>query len=382
MPSVRLVRGSGAHLAVRVIAAAVIAWLLLSPFLRDLTPSDYGWRTDVAVLALAAVALNLLIGFTGQISIGHSAFFGLGAYTTAVLVSDQGWTPGWTFPVAAVLCFASGVVVGIPALRLTGMYLALVTVALAQLFPALVRRFDGLTGGSAGVDGVRYDPPPWTGLDDGRLDRSRWLYLLALVLLGLGWLVARNLVKSRTGRAMVAVRDNATAAAVAGVNVAFVKTVTFGVSAALAGVAGSLFALRQSHVSPDALAFTILGAVVFLVVVAIGGVATLTGPLVGAVVYHRIDEYTRELPRKTYLPEPVATFLDGRANLASLVFAVLLIALVVAAPDGLVGLGRRVGRRFVVVTPPGVPPATAAAPAPSLQPPVIESVTVEPGGAT
>lgn len=356
MAPVRLVRGGPAHLAVRVLTVAAVAWVVLAPFAGDRTPSDFGWRTDIAILALAALALNLLIGFTGQISIGHSAFFGLGAYTTAVLVADHGWTPGWTFFAAAGLCFASGAIVGIPALRLTGMYLALVTVALAQLFPALVRKLDGLTGGSAGMDGARYDPPQWTGLDDGRLDRSRWLYLVALVVLAAGYLVARNLVKSRVGRAMIAVRDNATAAAVAGVNVPFVKTTTFGVSAALAGVAGSLFALRQGHLSPDVAAFTIIGAIVLLVVVAIGGVASLTGPLVGAVVFHRIDELTRELPTKGYLPDPVTSFLDGRANLASLVFAVLLIVLVVAAPDGLVGLARRAGRRLVVVVP---RPATA-----------------------
>ena len=338
----RITRGGAAHVALTAIAAVAVAWFALSPFAQDLTPSDFGTRTDIAVLALTAVALNLLIGFTGQISIGHSAFFGVGAYTTAVLVTDHGWAPGWTFVAAAALCFASGVVVGVPALRITGLYLALVTVALAQLFPALVRRLDSVTGGSAGIDVERYDPPPWTGLDDGRLDRSRWLYLVALAALGLGCLLTRNLVRSRIGRAMVAVRDNTTAAAVAGVNVALVKTVTFGISAALAGIAGCVFALRQAHVSPDALAFTIIGSIVLLVVIAIGGAGSLAGPLVGAVLYHRIDEYTRELPSKGYLPDPVSTFLEGRANLASLVFAVLLIVLVVAAPNGLVGLGRRI----------------------------------------
>ena len=146
-------------------AVVVVAYIALSPIFRDLKPSEYGQLVDIAVLALAAVSLNLLIGFTGQISIGHSAFFGIGAYTLAILVADHGWSPGWTYPMAALICFAVGVLVGIPALRLKGLYLTLVTLALAQIFPALVRKFDGLTGGSPGIDGLQ--------LRRAGLDRAR-----------------------------------------------------------------------------------------------------------------------------------------------------------------------------------------------------------------
>lgn len=352
---IRLAQGSAHHWALRALGAIAVAYVALAPAFRDLSPSDYGELTDIAVLALAAVSLNLLIGFTGQISIGHSAFFGIGAYTLAILVADHGWTPGWTYPVAAVVCFAVGVVVGVPALRLKGLYLALVTLALAQIFPALVRKFDELTGGSTGIGGLKYEAPAWTGLDSGRQGRAEWMYWLALGTLVFGYVLVRNLVKSRVGRAMVAVRDNTTAAAVMGVNVAFTKTVVFGLSAALAGLAGCTFALRQTQATPENLNFTILGAILFLVIMVIGGSGSLMGPIVGAFVYYRVDEFTRAVPDKTWLPDSFRDFLQGRPNLATLVFAAMLILLMFLAPFGIVGLAKRIGRRFVVVDP--TPPA-------------------------
>ena len=355
---IRIRAGSPQHLALRAIGVLGIAYLLVLPLFRDLKPNQYGELTDICILALAAVSLNLVTGFTGQISIGHSAFFGVGAYTTAILIADHGWSPGWTFVVAAVICFVVGVVVGIPALRLKGLYLALVTLALAQIFPALIRKFDAFTHGSRGITGLEYRQPKWTGLDVGRAGRSEWLYWVALFLLALGYVVTRNLVKSRYGRAMVAVRDNSTAAAVMGINVALTKTLVFGTSAALCGLAGSEFALRQTQASPDTLLFSILGSIVFLVIMVIGGAASLLGPVIGAFAYYRFDQFTRELPQKSWLPGFVHDFLQGRPNLATIVFATLLIVLMFVAPFGLVGLAKRIGRRIVQVTP--APPVEVA----------------------
>src|SRR4051794_4440402 len=340
----------------------VVAYFLIGPIFRDLRPNQYGELTDICILALAALSLNLLIGFTGQVSIGHSAFFGVGAYTTAILVKNHGWSPGWTFVAAAVICFAIGVFVGLPALRLKGLYLTLVTLALAQMFPALVRKFEHLTGGGRGINGLKYEQPAWTGLEPGRAGRSEWLYWVALAMLAIGYVVVRNLVKSRTGRAMIAVRDNTTAAAVMGVNVAVTKTMVFGISAALCGVAGSQFAIRQTQASPETLLFTILGSIVFLIIMVIGGAASLMGPIVGAFFYYRFDEFTRALPQKSYLPGFLSGFLNGRPNLATIVFAALLITLMFVAPFGLVGLAKRAGRRLVVVVP---RPPTAANPVPT-----------------
>lgn len=348
---IRLAHNSPPHLALRGIAVLAIAYFALSPLFRDLSPSQFGELTDIAVLALAAVGLNLLIGFTGQISIGHSAFFGVGAYTLAILVTDHGWSPGWTYPAAAVLCFVVGVLVGVPALRLKGLYLALVTLALAQIFPALIRKFEDLTGGSAGIGGLSYDAPSWTGLAEGRRGRSEWLYWVALGTLALGYLLVRNLVKSRMGRAMVSVRDNPTAAAVMGVHVAAVKTIAFGLSAALTGMAGCTFALRQTQTTPENLLFTILGAILFLVIMVVGGAGSLLGPIIGAVVYYRVDQISRELPEQTWLPSGFQDFLEGRPNLATLVFAALLILMMFIAPFGIVGAAKRAGRRLVVVVP-------------------------------
>jgi len=343
--------GSRAHWVLRILGFAAIVYLAISPFFRNLKANEFGELTDIAIFALAATSLNLLVGFTGQISIGHSAFFGLGAYTTAILMHNYGWSPESTFPIAVLLCFAVGVMVGIPALRLTGVYLSLVTLALAQLFPALVRKFDDLTGGSRGIQGLRYTPPSWTGLSNSTLDQRIWLYAVSLAFLTIGYLVVRNLVKSRVGRAMVAVRDNTTAAAVMGVNVAVTKTVTFGISAALCGLAGCVFVLRQTQANPDNVNYTILGAIIFLVIMVIGGTASLLGPIVGAIVYYRVDQFTRDLPNKDYLPSTVKDFLKDRPNLATVVFAALLILLMFVAPFGIVGLAKRIGRRFVLLIP-------------------------------
>ena len=366
---VRLAHNSAPHLVLRGLGVLLVAYFALSPIFGELTPSQFGELTDIAVLGLAALGLNLLIGFTGQISIGHSAFFGVGAYTLAILVKDHGWSPGWTYPVAALICFTIGVLVGVPALRLKGLYLALVTLALAQIFPALIRKFNDLTGGSAGIDGLSYNAPAWTGLDPGRRGRAEWLYWVALGTLALGYLIVRNLVKSRVGRAMVAVRDNPTAASAMGVNVAAVKTIAFGLSAAITGMAGCTFALRQTQTTPENLLFTILGSILFLVIMVVGGAGSLMGPIIGAIVYYRVNQLSRELPDKTWLPDPFESFLQGRPNLATLIFSVLLILMMFVAPFGIVGAAKRAGRRFVVVIP-AIPvsktaPAHAAEPAPA-----------------
>jgi branched-chain amino acid transport system permease protein len=369
---IRIEQGSVPHWVLRSLGALIVAYVALSPIFGDLTPSELGELTDIAVLALAAVALNLLTGFTGLISIGHSAFFGIGAYTLAILVSDHGWSPGWTYPAAALICFVVGVIVGIPALRLKGLYLALVTLALAQIFPALVRKFDELTGGSQGIGGLNYNAPEWTGLAPGRRGRAEWMYWVALGTLVLGYVLVRNLVKSRVGRSMIAVRDNTTAAAVMGVNVAFAKTMVFGLSAALAGIAGCTFALRATQTTPENVNFTILGSILFLVIMVVGGTGSLLGPIIGAVVYYRVNEFTLDLPDKEWLPGFLTDFLQGRPNLATLVFAVMLILLMFIAPFGVVGLARQVSRKILVVTPvppelpeDQVPPAVAAGAAPA-----------------
>ena len=244
-------RGSTSHRVLQIVlwaALALVVWRL--PYSVEITRLDL--FNEALTIIVVVVGLNLLTGYTGLVSLGHAAFYGLGAYTTAVLVDHYGWTHGWTFLASAALCFAAGVIVGLPALRLKGLYLALVTLSLVVIFPGLVRKFESLTGGSRGLRRLEYDPPSW--LDDrfgidwtSREGERYWKYWLSIFVLAVVLLVVRNIVKSRVGRSMIAVRDNPTAAAVMGVNLSVVKTVTFGLSAGIAGLGGSLFTSKQGR---------------------------------------------------------------------------------------------------------------------------------------
>lgn len=345
MPYV-LERGSVQHRTLQVVGFALVgAFLLRSGLTWD--NAGLGKLTDVFIIAIAVTGLNLLVGFTGQISIGHSAFFGIGAYTTAILVDTHEWTPGWTFLPAVVVCFVVGVIVGVPALRLKGLYLALVTLALGVAFPNLLNRYTSITGGPLGIKGVRYLPPDWTPFD-GRKDTAKWLFWLSLALLIVVAVVASNLLRSRIGRAMVSVRDNETAAAVMGVNVPVVKTVVFGISAAMAGLAGSLFTLKLTLADPTL--FTLVLSIEFLVAMVIGGIASTWGPLIGALVF-------------VYLRDNAKSFGEdqGIDGIGGVAFGVLLIVVMFVASGGLVGLARRFRLKVVRVLPRVPRPATAPA---------------------
>jgi branched-chain amino acid transport system permease protein len=353
----RVAERSAVHWVLRVLGAALIVWLVLYP------PRNFGiFRlnqvTDALVFSLAALSLNLLIGYTGQISLGHSAFFGIGAYATGILVVNHGWSPGWTFVAGALIAFVAGVIIGIPALRLKGLYLALVTLAIAVMFPSLVRRFGTLTEGSQGIKGLRYRPPSWTNLK-GREGDAEFKYWLMIALLVIGYVIVRNLVKSRVGRAMVAVRDNDVAAQAMGINVGIIRTVVFGISAGLCALAGSMQAVRLGVVTPDNPSLTLLGSILFLVAMVIGGTATLAGPIVGGLAYYFIDYLTRDW---------------AKGPLASVIFGALLIALMFVAPQGIVGLVKRLARAVVRIVP-RQPESRRKVPLPSAS--VAEDVVVD-----
>jgi branched-chain amino acid transport system permease protein len=309
--------------------------------------SGLGLLTDAIILAIAITGLNLITGYTGQISIGHSAFFAVGAYTSAILIDTHGWSPGWTFPISALVCFVLGFLVGLPALRLKGLYLALVTLGLAVAVPALLKYkyLVEYTGGALGIKDLRYLPPDWTPFN-GRADVHKWIFWLTLFIFLLCSLVASNLVRSRIGRAMVAIRDNETAAAVMGVDRSITKTVVFGLSAAMTGLAGSLFALKLTLVDPLIPLFTILGSITFLVAMVIGGAASTWGPLVGALFFTYVNDFARSQGEER-----------GIDGLGGVIFGVLLILLARFAPFGVVGLLRKF-RAKVVLTIPRITAAT------------------------
>jgi len=350
----RIKDNSPAHWAVKAAGLALVAALVIY-FPTQSETARIGQVADAFVLIIAAMSLNLVFGFAGQISIGHSAFFGVGAYATAILVKDHGWSPGYTIYAGAAVAFVVGCVVALPALRIKGIYLALVTLAVAVLFPTLVKwkKLEWLTAGAKGIDSVRYEKiPTWPiiGALKGREGRAVFAYWLAFVVLVVAYLVCRGIVKSRVGRALVAIRDNETAAAVMGVNLALTKTLVFGVSAALCATAGSLSTLRSGVATPDGTYVTLLGSIIFLLIMVVGGAGTLAGPIVGGLAYVVLDNYTRDAGAKG---TGVIGWLFGWSDQspATLVLAIALVVVMFVAPYGLVGLAQRLARKVVTVVP-------------------------------
>lgn len=273
----RLVRGSSgtrSRYALRILAGLA----LLAGFALPLVCDDFFiFELALALVSMLAVlGLNILVGFTGQISLGHGAFYALGAYTAALLVGSVG-IPYWlTLPLAAALCFVAGFLFGFPALRLAGHYLALATFALSICLPQLLKwqALEWLTGGAQGIVLDKPAAPAFVPLNP-----DQWLYCLTLAVTLLMFVLAHRLVTGRIGRAMCAVRDHPVAAAAMGIDIALVKTVTFGISAAYAGLAGALSAILVQFVSPDS--YTMFLSISLLIGVAVGGMGTVAGAVFG-----------------------------------------------------------------------------------------------------
>ena len=319
-----------------VVVGVVLALALYAPFY--FVPFRVYQLTSVLIYAVAVLGLGLLIGFNGQISLGHGAFFALGAYTAAVLVTKAGWPHLATLPVALLLTFALGFAIGIPALRLQGLYLALVTLGLAVVTPPLLKRFGSLTGGAMGLTVPQPTAPAWSGLED-----DQWLYLLALAVAVVAFTMAWNLVNSAVGRAMVSIRENPIAAATMGVDLPRVKVRTFAWSAMYAGGAGCLFTWLVGYVSPDS--FPLPLSISLLSALVVGGVASVVGPLFGAAFI-------------VYVPN-VARSINEAAP--GIVFGALLILAMYVVPGGITSIGRRLLSRLAPGVPPPAPPAPFAA---------------------
>lgn len=273
----------------------------------------------VWAFAISIVGLNLLTGYCGQISLGNSAFMAIGAYCTALLATRQGWSPLATIPVAAALSTIGGILLGIPALKLRGLYLGLATFALALSVPTVIRHFDTFTGGSQGIFIAGAGKDPFGLVAAGQLTAEQWLYYLSLVLLVLFYLFSRALLRSDVGRAFRSIRDGETVAVAYGVNLTYYKTLAFAISALFAGVAGSLDAMATSYVGPESFNVTI--ALALLVGAAVGGLGTQAGPVVGALFTVWAPIYATEVFR-------------GRPDI---VFGALLILIMYTMPQGAVG---------------------------------------------
>jgi branched-chain amino acid transport system permease protein len=344
--------GSITHWVLRVVGVLVLAVFIVYIPTQSET-ARIGQFASAFTLIIAAMSLNLVLGYTGQISIGHSAFFGIGGYTAAILIRDHGWSPGYTFYAAAIIAFIVGCLIAMPVLRIRGAYLALVTLAVAVLFPTLLRwkKLEWLTDGAKGIDSVRYDElPVWPILGElkGRDGRAVFAYWLGLLVLVITFLICRGLIKSRVGRSLIAIRDNETAAAVMGVNVTRTKVLIFGISASMCALAGVLSTLSSGVVTPDGQYVTLLGSIIFLLIMVVGGAGTLSGPIIGGLVYVWLDYTTRGLGTDS---KGVIGFLFGWTNQspATLILGIALIVIMLFAPTGLVGLTRKIGRRILTI---------------------------------
>ena len=255
--------------------------------------------TLVLVYAIALLGLNILTGYNGQISLGHGAFYAIGAYTAAVLMDKFG-VPYWlTLPIAGLLCLGTGFLFGLPAVRLEGPYLALATFALGVSMPQLLKykHFEAWTGGVQGVVIVKPGAP--FGLP---LSADQWLYLFTLAVSVAMFVLAWNLLRGRVGRALVAIRDQPIAAAAMGIDTSLYKSLAFGVSAMYTGVAGALGAIAVQFVAPDS--FTLFLSIVFFVGMVVGGVASIPGAVFGAIFIQFIpniaDQVSKAAPGAIY----------------------------------------------------------------------------------
>jgi branched-chain amino acid transport system permease protein len=298
----------------RILPACLLLAACVLPFVL---PSYLVFQSTLVITyALALLGLNLLTGFNGQISLGHGAFFALGAYAAAMLMEHAGW-PYWaTLPAAALLGGTLGYLFGLPALKLDGVYLALATFALGVATPQLLKHkgFEAWTGGSQGMVLMKPDAPP--GLP---LDADQWLYFFCLfVALALFWL-ARNLLRGAVGLSLVAVRDHPIAAQAMGVDNARVKTITFAISAACTGVAGALSAVVVQFIAPDS--FTVFLSITLLVGAVVGGLSSLSGALYGAIFIQFVPQFAEQVSKAA----PWA------------VYGAILLALMLVWPTGVAG---------------------------------------------
>ncbi|MEY4580740.1 MAG: hypothetical protein RL701_5443 [Pseudomonadota bacterium] len=302
----------------RVITVGLLALSCVLPFVI----SNYRifQLNMVFITTMALIGLNMLTGYNGQISLGHGAFYAMGAYTTAILIDHFGCPYMLAIPAAGVVCLGLGWLFGQPALRLEGLYLALATFALGVALPQILK-YKGIeewTGGVQGISLMKPDAP--LGLP---LSADQWLYFYSLgILLLLLW-VAHNLITSHTGRAMVAIRDNPLAAAAMGIDLARYKTTTFGISAMYTGVAGGLSALTIQFVAPDS--FNILVSAGFLVGIVVGGLASLSGAFYGALFLQFVPNIADKISKAA----PWA------------IYGVVLIAFVYVLPGGIAGFMHR-----------------------------------------
>jgi branched-chain amino acid transport system permease protein len=321
-------RALGTALWLLLAVAVLVVYVLAPRFVSDFHARDLA---HAGVFFIAIVGLNLLTGYTGQISLGHGALMAVGGYTTAALVVHEHWRDVWTIPLAGVAAGIVGFLIGLPALRLSGLYLALATFAFAVAMPSLLKKFSGLTGGGQGLRLLEQAPLQVTGLSGTvtvfghSTSQNHFLYYLTWGIGLVGFLIAWLIVRGRLGRTFRAVRDSEVAAASAGIDLARAKTTAFAISGVYAGVAGSLLAIQSEIVNP--LSFTFLLSILLLVGTVVGGLGSLPGMVLGALFIQ-------------YLPD-LSTHVSTAQGVPDFVFGAAIILVMILLPTGAGGLLRR-----------------------------------------
>ena len=332
-------------------AAFVVVVAVFPAFVSDFKAREWAY---VGIYLTALLGLNILTGYTGQISLGHGAFMAVGGYTTAILMvgNEQyggpisgGMKDLWTIPIAGLVAGLVGLAFGLPALRLSGLYLALATFAVAVAAPSTARRFVEWTGGGQGLQ--LSGSPELTGSIENvdvlgwSLTPNRWMYYLSWSIALVGFVVAWLILRGRTGRAFRAVRDSETAALSSGVSLARYKTLAFGISAAYAGVAGALFGLATASVSPDVYPITL--SIFLLVGIVVGGLGGLSGLVFGAIVIAFLPLWAQGEGLGSVLPDRIVAE-SQKPGGSAIIFGLVLIVLMFVLPNGVAGLFRRAGQ--------------------------------------
>ena len=307
----------------KLIYPALLIAAVAVPFFVE---SDYVMHTLImsAIYALLTMGLNIITGFAGQLSLGHAAFFGVGAYASALLTLKMGMNFFLAMSCSAGMAWVMGVMLGFPALKLRGPYLVICTIGFVQIMHEVFLNWISLTRGPMGIVGIDY--PPTLTLGSWTIDFSIPLnyYFLVLVFAVVTFVVILSLLNSKLGRALKAIREDEIAAECAGINLTYYKLIAFSLGAVFAGIAGSLYAHYIGYISPDS--FVLLESINILVMLVLGGMGTMIGPVIGAAGVTFLLEYLRFL-----------------AEFKLIFYGLVLMVVMVVAPGGFWGFITRLG---------------------------------------
>jgi branched-chain amino acid transport system permease protein len=288
----------------------------------------------MAINVIVAIGLNLLVGYTGQISLGHAGFFAIGAYGTIILMTETHLPFLVALPAAALISAFFGFLLGLPALRLKGPYLAIATLGFGLTITKVIGRVE-LLGGRQGLHAPDLVIGPW------HMDTDRAFYYLAVTVTVLLTLAARNIIKTKVGRAFIAIRDADIAAEAMGVDLTYYKTLAFALSAFYAGVAGGLYAFVLRFIEPEV--FTMLMSIMFLAMIVVGGLGSIVGSIAGACVLSWLDLHLRNILSVPYVGEWLHALsqtwfsITGVSNIQFIVFGLIMVLIMIFEPLGIFG---------------------------------------------